>query len=90
MVEADRLDAKLIVRTVRKRGCDSIVIGTRLRTARRHGLFGSVTDDVFRRSHCPVIVVAAPARQVKDPAHEIADQLAARNSSSRTMERSRS
>lgn len=79
MVEADRLDAKLILRTVRKRGCDSIVIGARVRTARKCRLFGSVTDQVVRGSHCPVIVVAAPAREAKDPAHEIADQPAARN-----------
>ena len=79
VVEADRLDAKLILQMVRKRGCDSIVIGACLRTARKGRLFGSVTNQVVRRSHCPVIVVAAPACVASDSAHEIDDRPAARN-----------
>jgi nucleotide-binding universal stress UspA family protein len=61
-----------------QRGCDLIVMGTRVRTRRKHRVFGSVTEDLLRRSHCPVIVVAAPARKSRDSGCQTADSPIAR------------
>jgi nucleotide-binding universal stress UspA family protein len=70
MIEADYPDAEQILRIRRERGCDVIVMGTRVRTGRKHRLFGSVTADVVRRAHCPVIVVTAPSGESGDSAHQ--------------------
>ena len=78
MIVADRPDARHILRVLQERGCDLIVMGTHVRTGRKHRLFGSVTEDVVRRAHCPVIVVMAPAREAGAPTHPSADQPASR------------
>ena len=33
----------------------------------KHRLFGSVTEEVVRLAHCPVMVVKAPARMAAPP-----------------------
>jgi nucleotide-binding universal stress UspA family protein len=81
MVVADRPDAKHILRILRQRGCDLIVMGTRVRPRRKHRLFGGVTADVVRRAKCPVIVVAAPAGESEDSAHRTAVHLDLRSKS---------
>jgi nucleotide-binding universal stress UspA family protein len=78
MVVADRLNAKHILRIRRKRGCDLIVIGTRVQTGQKHRLLGSVTDGVVRTADCPVIVVTAPARKAGDSTLPLAEKRAAR------------
>jgi nucleotide-binding universal stress UspA family protein len=74
VIVADRPDAEHILRILRERGCDLIVMGTHGRTGLKHLLFGSVTEDVVRRAHCPVMVVKAPARAAGAPPHLGADQ----------------
>jgi nucleotide-binding universal stress UspA family protein len=78
IVVADRPAAKHILGIVRQRGCDVIVMGTRVQTGRKRRLFDRVTEEVVRRAHCPVIVVTAPAREPAQSAHETADQPADR------------
>jgi nucleotide-binding universal stress UspA family protein len=78
MIVADQPDATHILRILDERGCDLIVIGTHLRSGRKDGLFGSVTEDVVRRAKCAVIVVMAPAREAGAPSHPNADQPASR------------
>ena len=78
VIVADRPDAEHILRILQERGCDLIVMGTHGRTGLRHLLFGSVTEDVVRRAHCPVMVVKAPVREAGAATHPIAAQPAAR------------
>jgi nucleotide-binding universal stress UspA family protein len=78
MVVADRPDAKHILRIVEERGCDLIVMGTRVRTGGKHRLFGSVIEDVVRKARCPVIVVTAPEDEVGESAPQTAEQSAER------------
>jgi universal stress protein A len=80
-VVADRPDAKHILRVLKDRGCDLIVMGTRVRTGRKHRLFSSVTEDVVRRARCPVIVVTAPDLESGDSARTTAAQAAVRATS---------
>ncbi|MBV8487566.1 MAG: universal stress protein, partial [Planctomycetaceae bacterium] len=42
-------------------GCDLIVMGTHGRSWLKDRLLGSITEEVVRRAHCPVMVVKAPA-----------------------------
>jgi nucleotide-binding universal stress UspA family protein len=70
VIVADRPDAEHILRILRERGCDLIVMGTHGRTGLRHLLFGSVTEDVVRRAHCPVMVVKAPAHVAGVPTQQ--------------------
>jgi nucleotide-binding universal stress UspA family protein len=60
-IVADRPTAAHILEVLDKAGCDLIVMGTHGRSWLRHRLFGSVTEEVVRRAHCPVMVVKAPA-----------------------------
>jgi nucleotide-binding universal stress UspA family protein len=69
-VVADGPDAEHILRILEERGCDLIVMATRVRAGRKGRLFGSVTEDVVRRANCPVIVVAAPAGQSANSSEE--------------------
>ncbi len=72
---ADRADAEHILRILENRGCDLIVMGTHGRTGLRHLLFGSVTEEVVRKAHCPVMVVKLPAHEAGAPTHrKTADQ----------------
>ena len=67
VIVADRPDASHILRILRERGCDLIVMGTHGRSHLRHLLFGSVTEDVVRKADCPVMVVKAPVREADAP-----------------------
>jgi nucleotide-binding universal stress UspA family protein len=74
VIVADRPGSAHILRILQERGCDLIVMGTHGRTGLGHLLFGSMTEDVVRRAHCPVMVVKAPARAAGAPVHHSADQ----------------
>jgi nucleotide-binding universal stress UspA family protein len=78
MIVADRPDAQLILRTLKERACDLIVMGTRVRTGRKNRVFSSTTEDVVRKARCPVIVVTAPAREADDSANPSAYKPASR------------
>ena len=67
VIVADRPDASHILRILRERGCDLIVMGTHGRSHLRHLLFGSVTEDVVRKADCPVMVVKAPVHEADAP-----------------------
>ncbi len=58
--EADvGVDYKKIVERAEKEGADMIVMSTHGRTGLGHMLIGSVTEQVVRRSACPVLSVRA-------------------------------
>jgi universal stress protein A len=61
VIVADRNFAGHILNIVEKQGCELIVMGTHGRGWLEHVLFGSTTDEVVRKAHCPVMVVKAPA-----------------------------
>jgi nucleotide-binding universal stress UspA family protein len=63
VIIADRPGAKHILEILARLGCDLIVMGTHGRSWLKHLLFGSVTEEVVRLAHCPVMVVKAPAHQ---------------------------
>ena len=60
VIVADKPSADDILDILEKQGCDLIVMGTHGRSWLKHRLFGSVTEEVVRRAHCPVMVVKAP------------------------------
>ncbi len=62
-IVADRPSAAHILEILEKAGCDLIVMGTHGHSRLNHLLFGSVTEEVVRRAHCPVMVVKAPAHK---------------------------
>jgi nucleotide-binding universal stress UspA family protein len=70
VIVADRPGAGHILRIVEKEGCDLIVMGTHGRSWLKQRLFGSVTEEVVRRAHCPVVVVKAPSPAHTAPAPE--------------------
>jgi nucleotide-binding universal stress UspA family protein len=78
MMVADRPDAKHILRTVKKCGCDLIVMGTHVRAGRKRRLLGNMIEAVMRRAQCPVIVVTAPAHEMEDSASPGFHRLATR------------
>jgi len=78
VIVAHRPDAAHILRILEAQGCDLIVMGTHGRTGLLRLLFGSITEEVVRRAHCPVMVVKAPAREARAPMHQIANQAASR------------
>jgi nucleotide-binding universal stress UspA family protein len=57
-----------ILELLEQRGCDLIVMGTHGHSWLRHRLFGSLTEEVIRRAHCPVTVVKAPIPAGSPPA----------------------
>ena len=67
VIIADRPGAKHILEILDKLGCDLIVMGTHSRSWLKHVLFGSVTEEVVRLAHCPVMVVKAPAHKAAPP-----------------------
>jgi universal stress protein A len=67
VILADRPDARHILQILEEQGCDLIVMGTHGRTGLLQRLFGSVTEDVVRRAHCPVMLVKAPAHAAGAP-----------------------
>jgi len=62
-VVAHRPKVSHILELLDKLGCDLIVMGTHGHTRLAHLLFGSVTEDVVRQAHCPVLLVKAPAHK---------------------------
>jgi nucleotide-binding universal stress UspA family protein len=78
LIVADRPDAKHILRILEEHGCDLIVMGTRRRSRRKRVRFGSVTEDIMRRAHCPVILVVAPAREDEESTNPSDERAAAR------------
>ena len=73
VVVAGRASAAGALEMLEKFGCDLIVIGShghgRLRLFRR-----SLTDEVVRHAHCPVLVVKAPTTPAAAPAKPVAAQ----------------
>jgi nucleotide-binding universal stress UspA family protein len=63
VIVADRPGATHILEILEKLGCDLIVMGTHGRSWLKHLLFGSLTEEVVRRAHCPVMVVKAPSHK---------------------------
>ena len=61
VVVADRVSAAGIVGMLEKFGCDLVVIGSHGHGRLRRLFRGSLTDEVVRNAHCPVLVVKAPA-----------------------------
>ena len=61
VIVADRPRAGHILEMLDKLGCDLIVMGTHGHSRLKHLLFGSVTEDVVRQAHCPVLLVKPPA-----------------------------
>jgi nucleotide-binding universal stress UspA family protein len=53
--------AEVILRTARRRKTGLIVMGTHGRGGLRKFVLGSTTEDVLRRTRCPVLAVPAPA-----------------------------
>lgn len=49
-----------ILKVVRDRHCDLIVMGTHGRTGLRHLLMGSIAERVVRKADCPVLTARAP------------------------------
>jgi nucleotide-binding universal stress UspA family protein len=74
VIVAYRPNAEHILRILEERGCDLIVMGTHGRAGLKHLLFGSVTEDVVRWAHCPVMLVKAPGREAGAPTHQSLDQ----------------
>jgi nucleotide-binding universal stress UspA family protein len=71
VIIADRPGANHVLEILDKLGCDLIVMGMHGHSWLKHRLFGSVTEDVLRRAHCPVMVVKALANKATLPAaHE--------------------
>jgi len=62
-IVADRPGAAHILSMLDKAGCDLIVMGTHGHSWLRHRLFGSLTEEVVRLAHCPVMVVKSPAQR---------------------------
>jgi universal stress protein A len=78
VILAERPDVEHILEILQERGCDLIVMGTHGRTGLLHRLFGSVTQDVVRRASCPVMLVKAPAQEVRTPTQQDAGKTVAR------------
>ena len=55
-----------IVEQAEKLGVDLIVMSTHGRTGLRHMLIGSVTEQVVRRAHCPVLSIKQGVASAKD------------------------
>lgn len=51
--------AETLVRFADESGIDAIVVGTRALGTLQRLLVGSVTDEILKRAHCPVMVVRA-------------------------------
>jgi universal stress protein A len=70
VIVADRHCAGHILNILEKQGCDLIVMGTHGRGWLQHLIFGSTTEEVVRKAHCPVMVVKAPAHAKATRQHE--------------------
>lgn len=74
VVVAGRVSAAGIVGMLEKFGCDLIVIGSHGHGRLRRLLRGSLTDEVVRNAHCPVLVVKAPTARPAAPAKPVTAQ----------------
>jgi nucleotide-binding universal stress UspA family protein len=74
VVVAGRVSAAGIVGTLEKFGCDLIVIGSHGHGRLRRLFRGSLTDEVVRAAHCPVLVVKAPTARPLAPAKSVTAQ----------------
>ncbi len=72
VIVADRPSARHILDMLDKLGCDLIVMGTHGASWLKQRLFGSVTEEVVRHAHCPVLVVKAPTQARDAPAPDAA------------------
>jgi nucleotide-binding universal stress UspA family protein len=74
VIVADKPGAGHILGILERLGCDLIVMGTHGHSWLKQRLFGSVTEEVVRRAHCPVLVVKArvPAPPAPEPARATA------------------
>jgi nucleotide-binding universal stress UspA family protein len=68
VVVAGRVSAAGVVGMLEKFGCDLIVIGSHGHGRLRRLFRGSLTDEVVRHAHCPVLVVKAPVTRASAPA----------------------
>jgi nucleotide-binding universal stress UspA family protein len=75
VIVADRPNPAHILEMLEKLGCDLIVMGTHGRSGLKHLLIGSVTEEVVRRAHCPVMVVKAPAHKATTPPSPISKKV---------------
>ena len=57
-----------IIRCAKEIGADVIVCGTHGRTGLKHLIFGSVAENVVRKSSCPVLSVRHPKHKFEMPA----------------------
>ena len=64
VVVSGRVSAAGIVGMLERFGCELIVIGSHGHGRLRRLLRGSLTDEVVRHAHCPVLVVKAPATRL--------------------------
>jgi nucleotide-binding universal stress UspA family protein len=67
VIVADRPSASHVLEILDRLGCDLIVMGTHGRSWLKVLLFGSLTEEVVRWAHCPVMVVKAPAPKAAAP-----------------------
>jgi nucleotide-binding universal stress UspA family protein len=67
VVAAGRVSAAGIVGMLEKFGCDLIVIGSHGHGRLRRLFRGSLTDEVVRHAHCPVLVVKTPTTRSSAP-----------------------
>jgi nucleotide-binding universal stress UspA family protein len=70
VIVADRPSAGAILDMFATHGCDLIVMGIHGASWLKQRLFGSVTEEVVRLAHCPVMVVKAPAPAKEPPMPE--------------------
>jgi universal stress protein A len=74
VIVADKPSAGYILEILDKLECDLIVMGTHGHSGLKRLLVGSVTEEVVRRAHCPVMVVKAPGPRAVTSAVPIADK----------------
>jgi nucleotide-binding universal stress UspA family protein len=67
VIVADKPGAGHILGILERLGCDLIVMRTHGHSWLKQRLFGSVTEEVVRRAHCPVLVVKAPVPAAPAP-----------------------
>jgi nucleotide-binding universal stress UspA family protein len=67
VVVAGRVSAAGIVEMLEKFGCDLIVVGSHGHGRLRRLLRSSLTDEIVRRAHCPVLVVKTLASRPAAP-----------------------
>ena len=74
IVAAGRVSAPGIVELLEKFGSDLVVIGSHGHGRLRRFFRGSLTDEVVRHAHCPVLVVKSPAMRSATPVKAVPAQ----------------